>query len=155
MRPTRCRREPASATVVSCRPEPRRVQIGRLIEIAEREYAWCVDQLQQVTGELGYGDDWHAALEHVKSLHLEPGEQPQLVRELALEAVEFIRARDLVKQILLKIYKSGIGQRIGDRTLVPNLTRNGQPFADVQFSRSEISVITGEKTGAVEQSSPR
>ena len=67
-----------------------------LIEIAEREYAWCVDQLQQVAGELGFGDDWHAALEHVKSLHLEPGEQPQLVRELALEAVEFIRARDLV-----------------------------------------------------------
>jgi uncharacterized protein (DUF885 family) len=67
-----------------------------LIEIAEREYAWCVDQLKQVAGELGYGDDWHAALEHVKSLHLEPGEQPQLVRELALEAVEFIEARDLV-----------------------------------------------------------
>jgi hypothetical protein len=67
-----------------------------LIEIAEREYAWCVDQLQQVAGELGYGDDWHAALEHVKSLHLAPGEQPQLVRELALEAVEFIEARDLV-----------------------------------------------------------
>ncbi len=66
-----------------------------LIEIAEREYAWCVDQLQQVAGELGY-DDWHAALEHVKSLHLEPGEQPQLVRKLALEAVEFIEARDLV-----------------------------------------------------------
>ena len=67
-----------------------------LIEIAEREYAWCVDQLKQVAGELGYGDDWHAALEHVKSLHLDPGEQPQLVRELALEAVEFIEARDLV-----------------------------------------------------------
>ena len=67
-----------------------------LIEIAEREYVWCVDQLKQVAGELGFGDDWHAALEHVKSLHLEPGEQPQLVRELALEAVEFIEARDLV-----------------------------------------------------------
>jgi len=67
-----------------------------LIEIAEREYAWCVEQLKLVAGELGYGDDWHAALEHVKSLHLDPGEQPQLVRELALEAVEFIEARDLV-----------------------------------------------------------
>ncbi|MCL7961988.1 MAG: DUF885 domain-containing protein [marine benthic group bacterium] len=67
-----------------------------LIEIAEREYAWCVDQLQQASAELGYGDDWQAALTHVKSLHLEPGEQPELVRELALEAIAFVEERDLV-----------------------------------------------------------
>ena len=69
---------------------------AELIQIAEREYAWCVDQLKLAAAELGYGDDWHAALEHVKSLHLDPGEQPELVRELALEAVAFIEARDLV-----------------------------------------------------------
>ncbi len=69
---------------------------AELIQIAEREYAWCVDQLELAAGELGFGDDWHAALEHVKSLHLDPGEQPELVRELALEAVAFIEARDLV-----------------------------------------------------------
>ena len=67
-----------------------------LIEIAEREYDWCVDQLKQASAELGYGDDWQAALAHVKSLYLEPGEQPVLVRELALEAVAFVRDRDLV-----------------------------------------------------------
>jgi hypothetical protein len=67
-----------------------------LIKIAEREYAWCVEQLQLASAELGYGDDWHAALEHVKSKHLDPGEQPELVRELALEAVSFLRERDLV-----------------------------------------------------------
>lgn len=67
-----------------------------LIEIAEREYDWCVNQLQQASAELGYDDDWQAALAHVKSLHLDPGEQPVLVRELALEAVAFVRDRDLV-----------------------------------------------------------
>jgi hypothetical protein len=46
--------------------------------------------------ELGYGDDWHAALEHVKGLHVEPGEQIHLVTEFAREAEDFLEERDLV-----------------------------------------------------------
>jgi len=61
-----------------------------LIAIAEREFAWCEARM------LGYGDDWKAALEHVKTLHREPGGQIALVRELAEEAVAFIEERDLV-----------------------------------------------------------
>ncbi|MGW8283371.1 MAG: DUF885 family protein, partial [Gemmatimonadota bacterium] len=67
-----------------------------LIEIAEREYAWCIGQLKLAAAELGYGDDWHAALEYVKSQHLDPGEQPALVRELSAEAIAFVQERDLV-----------------------------------------------------------
>jgi len=68
----------------------------KLIEIGEREFAWCEEQMVQAAREMGYGDDWRAALEHVKSLHAAPGEQPTVVRDLALEAVEFIEARNLV-----------------------------------------------------------
>ncbi|HBQ61060.1 MAG TPA: DUF885 domain-containing protein, partial [Balneolaceae bacterium] len=46
--------------------------------------------------ELGYGDDWKAALEYVKTTHVEAGEQPPLVKELADEAVTFLEDRDLV-----------------------------------------------------------
>ena len=67
-----------------------------LIAIAKREYAWCVEQLQRASAEMGFGDDWRAALEQVKSRHLEPGEQPELVRELARDAVAFVEERDLV-----------------------------------------------------------
>jgi hypothetical protein len=67
-----------------------------LISIAEREYEWCVDRLKEASAELGYGDDWHAALEHVKALHLDPGEQPELVRQMAAEAIAFVEDRDLV-----------------------------------------------------------
>jgi len=67
-----------------------------LIAIAEREYAWCVEQLERAAADLGYGDDWRAALEQVKAEHLEPGEQPALVRELAAETLAFIEERDLV-----------------------------------------------------------
>lgn len=67
-----------------------------LVAIAEREFAWCEDEMKKASRELGFGDDWKAALEHVKTLHVTPGSQPELVRELAAEAVEFLERRGLV-----------------------------------------------------------
>ncbi len=67
-----------------------------LLAIARRELAWCRAEMLRAAEALGFGDDWRAALEHVKSQHVGPGEQPQLVRDLAWEAVEFLEARDLV-----------------------------------------------------------
>lgn len=69
---------------------------AELIEIGEREFAWCEAEMVRAARDMGFGDDWRAALEHVKTLHVEPGEQPDLVRDLALEAVEFLRQRDLL-----------------------------------------------------------
>ncbi len=67
-----------------------------LMAIAERELAWCQARMLEASAELGFGDDWRAAQEHVKSLHVEPGGQPELIRQLAQEAVDFLRERDLV-----------------------------------------------------------
>ena len=41
--------------------------------------------------EMGFGDDWHAALEKVKEMHPPPGEQPEEIRKLALEGIEYVR----------------------------------------------------------------
>ncbi|MBX7135563.1 MAG: DUF885 domain-containing protein [Fimbriimonadaceae bacterium] len=67
-----------------------------LIAMGDKEFAWCEAEMKKASRELGFGDDWKKALEHVKDLHVEPGKQPELVRELALEAVEFLKAKDLV-----------------------------------------------------------
>ena len=67
-----------------------------LIAIAEREYAWCEARMIEASRELGYGDDWRAALEYVKTLHRDPGDQPQMIRELADEALAFVTERDLL-----------------------------------------------------------
>lgn len=67
-----------------------------LVEIARKEYAWCEQELKRASNELGFADDWRSALEHVKNLHVEPGEQPALIRSLAEEAVQFLRKHDLV-----------------------------------------------------------
>jgi uncharacterized protein (DUF885 family) len=67
-----------------------------LIAIAEREFAWCETEMRRASQELGYGDDWLRALEHVKTLYVEPGKQPQLIHDLALEAIAFLDEHDLV-----------------------------------------------------------
>jgi hypothetical protein len=45
---------------------------------------------------MGYGDDWHKALEHVKGVHVARWEQPEAIRKLAVEGIEYVRAHDLV-----------------------------------------------------------
>jgi len=67
-----------------------------LVEIAEREFAWCETELKKASREMGFGDDWKKALEKVKTLHVEPGKQADLVRDLHREAVAFVTTRDLV-----------------------------------------------------------
>ncbi|HUX08369.1 MAG TPA: DUF885 family protein [Acidobacteriota bacterium] len=67
-----------------------------IIAIGEAEYAWCINELKKASNELGYGDDWLKALEYVKTLHVEPGAQPQAVADMAFEAVNFLRDNDLI-----------------------------------------------------------
>jgi len=67
-----------------------------LIAIAEKEMAWCENEMKRAARELGFGDDWKRALEYVKTRYVEPGKQPDLVRDLALEAIAFLEERDLV-----------------------------------------------------------
>ena len=61
-----------------------------LVEIAEREFAWCEAEMKKASNEMGLGDDWKAALEKVKTLHVEPGQQPSMIRDLALEAIDYV-----------------------------------------------------------------
>lgn len=67
-----------------------------LVEIAEKEMAWCEAEMRKASRETGHGDDWRKALERVKTLHVEPGKQPDLIRDLALEAIAYLDANDLV-----------------------------------------------------------
>jgi uncharacterized protein (DUF885 family) len=67
-----------------------------LIDIAQKELAWCENEMKKASHQLGYGDDWHKALEHVKNLYVEPGKQPELIKKLALEAIKFVEDNNLV-----------------------------------------------------------
>ncbi|MGE3189867.1 MAG: DUF885 family protein [Vicinamibacterales bacterium] len=67
-----------------------------LLKIAEREFAWCDREMIRASRDMGLGDDWKAALEKVKTLHVEPGRQVDLVRDLAREAEDYVEAHDLI-----------------------------------------------------------
>ena len=67
-----------------------------IIAIGEKDMAWCENEMKKASRELGYGDDWKKALEHVKNLYVEPGKQPQMIRDLALEAIKFVEDNNLV-----------------------------------------------------------
>jgi len=67
-----------------------------LIEIARREFALCEVELRKAAKELGFGDDWRKAQEHVKNQYVAPGEQPAFIRAQAQEAIAFLEARQLL-----------------------------------------------------------
>jgi hypothetical protein len=68
----------------------------QLLTLANKEFTWCLTEMKKASGEMGYGDDWKAALEKVKTMYVEPGKQPQTIRDLALEAEKFLDDHDLV-----------------------------------------------------------
>jgi uncharacterized protein (DUF885 family) len=67
-----------------------------LIALGWKELAWCENEMKKASRELGFGDDWRKALEHVKNKYVEPGKQPEMIRDLAYEAIEFVEKNDLV-----------------------------------------------------------
>ena len=69
---------------------------AELIDIAEREYAFSLSEMKKASRAMGFGDDWKAAMEKVKNAYVEPGKQPQLIRDLAREAEAFFDAHDWV-----------------------------------------------------------
>jgi hypothetical protein len=67
-----------------------------LTAIAQTEYDWCMKEMLKASHEMGYGDNWHAAVEKVKTMHVAPGEQPELIRKLVVEGSDFVKKNDLV-----------------------------------------------------------
>ena len=67
-----------------------------LLAIADREYAWCEVEMRKASRAMGFGDDWKAALAKVRESYVEPGKQPDLIRDLAREAEAYVERRELV-----------------------------------------------------------
>ncbi|KAI8173593.1 hypothetical protein KHU50_004594 [Colletotrichum sp. SAR 10_65] len=91
-----------------------------LLKLAKEQYDWCEREMKKASrsikrdqvgsigpdptvsadqaddGSPGFGDNWKAALEYVKNSYVEPGQQPELVRQLAREGEDFVTKHDLV-----------------------------------------------------------
>lgn len=67
-----------------------------LIDMADREMAWCTDQAKAAAKEMGIVDeqgngDWKKALEKIKGEVNPPGEQAPFVVGIAREAIAFVK----------------------------------------------------------------
>ncbi|NLR66212.1 DUF885 domain-containing protein [Chitinophaga varians] len=67
-----------------------------LVEMANKEFAWCDAEMLKASAALGFGKDWKKALEKVKENHVEPGRQPEMIHRLADEAIKFVEDSNLV-----------------------------------------------------------
>ncbi|MBV6497672.1 MAG: hypothetical protein JFAIHJKO_02822 [Pyrinomonadaceae bacterium] len=67
-----------------------------LVEIANKEFDWCIAEFKKASREMGYGDDYMKAIEAVKKTYVEPGKQPELIRDFAREAIDYVKKNDLV-----------------------------------------------------------
>ena len=67
-----------------------------LIGIANKELQWCDAEMLKASREMGFGDNWKAALEKVKNAYVQPGEQPEMILRLYNESVDFLKKHDLV-----------------------------------------------------------
>jgi hypothetical protein len=67
-----------------------------LIALAEVEFGWCEAEMKKAARQLGLGDDWRRALENVKEIHPPPGGQVAVIRDLMSEAVDYLRAHDML-----------------------------------------------------------
>jgi uncharacterized protein (DUF885 family) len=68
----------------------------QLITEANKQFAWCEKEMLKASNELGYGNDWKKALEHVKQTYVPPGQWQEDVNKLAWEAIKYLEDRDLV-----------------------------------------------------------
>jgi len=98
----------------------------QLIDLGWREYRWCEKELIRASEEMGFGKDWLKAMEHVKSLHVAPGEQPKLIREQAWEAIRFVEEKQLltIPELAKETWK--VGMMSPERQLVNPFFTGGE-----------------------------
>lgn len=67
-----------------------------LVDIANKEFAWCDAEMLKASREMGFGDDWKKAIEKVKNSYVPPGKQPEAIMKLYNESIDFLKKNKLV-----------------------------------------------------------
>jgi hypothetical protein len=99
----------------------------QLITLANREFAWCEAEMRKASREMGFGDDWKMALEKTKTMHPPPGGQPAMIRDLLVEAIDYVRSHDMITIPQVDVESQHMIMMTPERQLVnPFFTGGGQ-----------------------------
>lgn len=102
-----------------------------LIDIANKEFAWCDKEMLKASKEMGFGDNWKQALEKVKNTFVPPGKQPEAILKLYNESVEFLKKNNLITIPSLAEETWGMIMMTPERQLVNPFFTGG---ADISIS---------------------
>lgn len=100
-----------------------------LLQIANKEFAWCDHQMLLASAEMGFGTDWKKALEKVKLSYVPAGEQAQAMVKLYDESVAFLKLKDLITIPPLAEETWRIAMMSPEQQLVNPFFYGGEEFA--------------------------
>lgn len=99
-----------------------------LVAIANKEFAWCDKEMLKASNDMGFGNDWKAALEKVKTMYVPAGEQPTAMLKLYNESVDFIKKHDLITLPPLSEESWRMSMMSPERQLVNPFFLGGEEF---------------------------
>jgi hypothetical protein len=117
-----------------------------LIKEAEKQFAWCEKEMLIASNELGFGNDWKAALEMVKETYFPEGEWPAEVIRLAEEASDYVESNDLItvpalaKETWRTIMISAERQRVSPFFLGGEVIQIAYPTTEMSFEDKMMSM---------------
>ena len=100
-----------------------------LIEIANREFAWCDKEMLKASAEMGFGSNWRAAMEKVKQAYVPAGEQPAAMMKLYNGAIAFLKEKDLITIPPLAEETWRIAMLTPEQQLINPFFSGGEEFA--------------------------
>lgn len=122
-----------------------------LIVIGNEEFRWCEKEMLKAAQDMGFGNDWKAALEKVKNDYVAPGEQPALINTLAEEAIEYVEKNNLVtvpaiaKETWRMTMLTPEQQRVSPFFLGGEVIQIAFPTADMQHDDKMMSLRGNNK----------
>lgn len=117
-----------------------------LIAIGWGEFEWVEARFREVSQEMGFGDDWKAALEHVKTLAPPPGEKPWAIFDIAAYSEAFVQGMGNVTVPPLASEVWRLAMQTPERQLINpffsggEVTRVSYPTADMSHEDKLMSM---------------
>ncbi|VXB00513.1 conserved hypothetical protein [Flavobacterium sp. 9R] len=118
----------------------------QLIEEANKQFAWCENEMLKASQTMGFGKDWKKALEKVKQSYVAPGQWQEDVNHLANEAVQFIEDRNLItvpplaKETWRMTMLSAEAQKISPFFLGGEVIQIAYPTAGMEYDDKMMSM---------------
>lgn len=120
--------------------------VEELIAIGWKEFRWIEEQFRIVSRDMGFGDDWKAALEHCKSLAPPPGEKAWVIFDIAEYSEDFVERLGVitVPPLAAEVWRLAMMTRERQRTNPffggGEVTRASYPTRDMDHEEKLMSM---------------